>query len=560
MWLDILYNFIILFVVFSTFFIFNDILRVRNDEKLNNWNFFIFILIISFLMITSYLYFGIFEFENKILIISISPLIIFTSYSFLDKRTIFILPIIFLITSITNLYFVNYSFVLISSLLIISTIVYIFFIYLIERFEKNNFKKVFFSFVVLLLINYFNILILYFKNFNNVNDFNYYLTIFLPFIFYLTTFSFFLVFLFIFQVIHTNISSLEKFSIKDNISFYKIALYKEKLINYIKDNNIEIGALVIFEITKEVQKNIDKEFILEFFRQEIEKKYDNAIFLRFYSKKYAFFIPLKKNEVDLNTIYGNNFRINRSKDVFTNISEVVESIEFNQKKINLGIALYGIHSYNIDELSFNANFVLNKNILKNDRYLSVYDYRLNFQTIKEKEIIERFLADEMYFSFFKTIEDSETYYIEYRNKFTKEIVNFNFFNNEEKKIIMRYLAIQSIKEFYSKRKNKKLIINYSTDFVNEEKVNIKRFIEKLNKYSNAEDILIGLEIKDDFEFKENFYDNLKEFNKNNIKIVFFVKNLEKKTLNLKNNINDIDIKYIINRKERKASWIENFEL
>ncbi len=541
-----------LILVFSTFFIFKDFLRISKNEKLGKISFSFFMIIISLIIFISKFYLDIYDHKNQLLIFSLVPIIIFSSMFYIDKRVIYFLPILDISLSI---FFYNENFGVLNKKIIFYLIllsIFYFLIYLIEKFENkdNQYKKILFAFSSLFILSLFSALLYNFLFNIKSKD-----IIFIFFISLIFNFICCVAYFFFLRGIISflnNISNLDNLSSKDNISFYKIALYKEKLLNYIKENEIEVGALCLFEFSKEILNNINKEFILSFFKENLEKRYKDIIFLRVYSKTYAFFIPLKKEEIDIKKIHKNNSLGEvdenfREKDCFHQIIETINDINFEDKKISIGISLYGVNSYDIDELSFISNKLLSISKMNtSSNHLIVYDYSIDFENINEKLIVENFFKEnKIKINFYKTIFDSKIYYTEYKDSKTNEIFDFSKLDTNEKKLVIRYLSLLSIKNFFKDKKNNKLIISYSVKYLSDEIVNMKRFKNKIKKYTSLQNILIGLDFSNSKDWDtKTFLENYKTFLDNKFNFVLFSNNQINEI-----NFNNIKFKYIINKRE-----------
>ena len=487
--------------------------------------------------------------ENRIILLILSPILIIFSFYYMDKRTIYALPLISILILSFNLLINNEELLFIFSgisLIFLTSL----FTFLVDKSNRKELTKSKISFLFFILSYWLIIIFLFSIRHEDYLLLDLFLSTLSITIIYIVYFLFFSLLLKGTEVIYNNISNLENSITKDSMSFYKIALYKEKLLYYISDNNVEVGALALFEFTPEILKSIDKDSLLEYLQKELSKKYKNIIFLRVYSKTQAFFISFPKSEIDLETISQNNNRTNRTKDILSGVDEFINSINFNGKKINIGVSLFGIHSSDIDNLSLLSNNLLEKVKRKEKIQLLTYSYRKVYETIEEKEIISRFLHDNFKVKFYEYPNKDKIFYTEYKINYQDNLyknINFNDLSLNENRVIGRYLSLLSIKKFYSEsnKSEVKLIINYPIEFLVKEKINISRFINKIEKYTSAKNIIIGIDLKKN-EINDRLIENIDKLQENNFSIAIL--NADKKNQNIYKNLMP---KYIIKLRKEK---------
>ncbi len=434
---------------------------------------------------------------------------------FIDRR--FVIPIsIFLGIGYLIRFPKNFSSISLWSefmFAIITLLILSILIYLIQegRFIKNNGSKLILIFIIwILLITIFR------TTYELINGFGVefnssalaklisietiYLTIFM---FIQSEIIFFI------ERIYINFTRLESFSTQDDISYYKLSLAQNKLRELIDFKKINMGALVLFDIKSSDQNVISD--VLKKIRNETKNEYKTTFFIKVSSNYYGAFYELPSN-VNLDEILLNNKNKKRTKDdSLMNISNKLYEIEKNEKvKINSVASIYGIHSNDINELIELDKFLMSPIINRaNANNLIVYDFKRIKASLKKKtEVSDLFVGiDDISINYIKGVSEENIYYPSIifeknKHKYLLDILENNPIYKENE-LLLRYSAYQTLRMFDKKGS---LILYYYSMTLENFDFSIDEFIKKINRYSENENIIIGLmmnEISDQKKLSNN---------------------------------------------------------
>lgn len=336
--------------------------------------------------------------------------------------------------------------------------------------------------------------------------------------------------------IYNNFFKLETFTTQNEVSYFKITLAQDYLKRYIFENNYKYGFLVLFDINSEFLLENDINFVLEHLRFKIQEKYQNAFFLKIDSKYYSVFLPFRRNEVDLELIHQNNQKNIHTNDYLEDFEKILSKIKINNKNLQAVASIYGLDSYDLNHLIYDATYLLNPTIKNNNNIVNVYDFRkIKDRLIKNNqsryliEMIKNYDINYIRANTRKKIYYPIIYIFDEKNKKVElyEWIKEKKFNRKEEIIIERYFANQIIKNSKNYQFDK-LILNYPLRYLLNNNIDKKEFIKNLEGKIDFNKIIIGVFV--DLKLKNN--NNL-----NKLKLDFHKLGLEFAILDLEN-LND----------------------
>lgn len=517
LWLFLLYNIITILVASVVYFLSKEYIKI----KYNNYSFYNNLFLGLFLGTLISLVFVFLNYEYTIISdkatysIYLNPFIIYLIIFplVLDKKlAIPMFAIVFLCQLIQFPWNeINSESILFWDLVIIKlismSVLFIFVTFMTKQastFFKSNNKFIFWTFIgyqvmvflslsaiivngiVNHIITYTDLISLYFTSFAYA------------FIFFIVQFYLIIVF----EKVYTNFTNLETFMIKDDISYYKLSLSKEKLKQFINTNIINNGLLILFNI--EGNDTETKKNSLNNIRLQIEgiPKYKNLFFFKATTKYYGIFIGFNEN-LNLDLIYENNQKIFRDKDdILHYVDDIFNKISKESNlKINSAVSIYGVHSHSIDELIEFATLLFTPNISNLFKsQIKVYDYKLLKNKIQDKNLVLNlpFDFDGYNITFIQGISKEKIFYpdiswVNLNNKKRISLTNaiFESDNQEEKINLLRYFSYQTLRSFKNKA-DSKLTIFYSMEYLDDKNFNMDDFIKKIKKHIDIKKVIIGL--------------------------------------------------------------------
>ena len=302
--------------------------------------------------------------------------------------------------------------------------------------------------------------------------------------------------------IYKNFSQLETFSIKDDISYYKMSLATKELRKIIYNEKIETGALLLLEIKTKDKEKISK--ILEYIKEKSSELYKDSFYFKATSNYYGIFLPLN-NLNNLQIILDGNRKVNRvPEDPLGDFDNVIfQAEEEYDIKMNIGGSLYGIQSYDIDELMEFSKFLFSPTVMdRNKSRIIVYDFKRIKDRLKERISVSNLPINisKLDISFLKGISSEEIFYpslvfeenlISSENKKAtiSELIKGKI-SVDEKNFILRHSAYQTLRHF--DKLDSSIVIFYSADYLGSDDFKIINFIQKINRYNKNENVIIGL--------------------------------------------------------------------
>lgn len=428
------------------------------------------------------------KFLTPMLLIHILTLILLVDWKSIDK-TYELVKILF--------YILSY----------ISILILMFVFYIQSNLIKNNGKKLIVIITLFIVINFIFEMIFYFAFNLSVSEkisISKILSIIFTQISFLSLYSFFQIVIILFvERAYNNFSKLEIFSTRDDISYYKISLSKSTLVKMIGDFKVQTGILILFNI--KVDEKVKKEIILDKLKRNLENKYEKSFFFKADLANFGAFFVLKPN-FNLEKTLQNNKRNRRTNDdEIEPISREINDISQKYKvKIISSGAIYGVHSYSINDLIEYCKFLMSPIISRpKSNPLIVYDHFRVKSRIKESlNVIELPIDIQgMKISYLRGIYSNNNLFyplISFKLNFSNKYININDiyteknFNENECETILRFTSYQVIRNF---EKNKgMLMIYYSTKYLGTNEFIINNFVKKIRRYMNLENLIIGLKI------------------------------------------------------------------
>ncbi|WP_412031983.1 hypothetical protein [Malacoplasma muris] len=308
---------------------------------------------------------------------------------------------------------------------------------------------------------------------------------------------------------------LKKSILYDNEYFANSGFSKYAFDNYIKNNSIETGLLITFEILdteqmlriegKEVTNSIEKTFIKYVF----QKMGKDCFYFKTKYNKYSLFTSIDKYLINLNQSYNYNKKYNRLDDDFLKKFEIIlnnfpKKINYNSKTYNIQLvafcSIYGIHSNNFfDLIKFNTITKNNWIFYKDINSIKLYQYRNSENYLDEKN--NYIVANNKYDLNKITLSLIEEMPINVKSKGIKNFyypkitwVNKNIYsmqqlldkfkNDNNLSTILRNISYRSLKLFSKANKldgynNQKLIIVYPLEYFKSNDFNVLLFVKKI---------------------------------------------------------------------------------
>ncbi len=320
--------------------------------------------------------------------------------------------------------------------------------------------------------------------------------------------------------VYQNFSTLETFSSKDDVSYYKMSLAQNELVKMIDEKKINIGLIAIFQI-KTSNEQI-KSRVLDKIRISTERKYSNTFYFKASASYYGAFFELS-DEFNLSTSLGNNKATERTEDdELKPISSEIDRIskEEGVQIISAG-SIYGLQSYSIAELIEHSRYLMTPVVSRaNSNPLIIYDFKRVRERLNETSKVRNLPIDteKMSVSFLRALSSQNIYYpfISFGedDNFTKILYDESI-TTEQKNILLRYTSYQVLRKF--DKTDGKLVIYYPLSFLNSEEFKIKDFIKKINRYIDESKIIIGLDTNGGV-MDENFENNINMLRELGIKL------------------------------------------
>ncbi len=302
------------------------------------------------------------------------------------------------------------------------------------------------------------------------------------------------------EKMYRNFNKLETYSIKDDVSYYKMSLAQKKLKNIISTEKYKIGFLLLFDI-KSSERNKTHNILNEI-KEKTNEKYNDVFYFKATTNYYGAFIPMK-NDIDLDIIFNNNKKDHRTEE--DKLYEFDKIISNTKKKyetnINISGSIYGVHSYDIKEIIEFAKFLFSPFVaMKNKSTIIIYDFKRIKERLKERVHVSSLAisTNNTDISFLRAISKDNIFYPNIyfgNNKDDSKISITNLFNKkditpEDKEMIIRNSAYQSLRNF--DKKNSSLVIYYPNSYLENEDFALNSFINKVERHMPTNKLILGL--------------------------------------------------------------------
>ena len=364
------------------------------------------------------------------------------------------------------------------------------------------------------------------------------------------------------QNLINKINYLNESSVFRTNNFYKQSYALEKINETKTKNHFGLMCLINFsnmynlpiQLGNHLSNYIIQKF-LDCFVDSLKKL--NPIFFITNKNEYAFYIPIKK--MDLNLIknsYKGNFEIKRdNNDPLKNIEKLLENIPTNLVydnnnfivKFHVSTSIYGFHSNDNIDLIKKCRISFKNKSINNINSINLYNPNLD---IKFKINYEELKNLQTHFD----LNDLEIK-LNYKNKIcvpTITSINHLLFDIDDIKkyakehniytILLRWIAMQTLYKYQQSKLDKKLLVEYPLNYILDSQFNVNTFLKKINLLNiDIKNIIIKFDLKDiDYDnVNLYYYNNLDSLNQLGIKIYFY----------------NFDEKYIKFIKYFKPNWI-----
>lgn len=353
------------------------------------------------------------------------------------------------------------------------------------------------------------------------------------------------------------IKSIDNSKLYENKYFINSNNVNNYLHSYIKNNNINFGIIIIFDLINfnrlpHLWGNSVTKYIKNLVLDDLVSALNSMqpVFFMTKSNEYGCFINLQEFKGDLKAIYdGNNKQIRASNDAVRPIQNKMinlpKNISYKNKieQIYAGgyASLYGIHSYDLDQLLDLCTVTKQKSSsIKRGIVLDVYnpgEIKLDDPIVYKPTINNEFLSKDFQISLNNkkiTINDLKVY--------TPSIccVNKMLFNIDEIKTYalnkniynstLRIIGMQTLKQFVNIRQYKKscIIIDYPLNFVISNQFSLGDFRNKLQVLNLEPENII---LKFDLSENQNLWiDNKNLINLKNLGIKTFFTNVNENNI------------------------------
>lgn len=353
------------------------------------------------------------------------------------------------------------------------------------------------------------------------------------------------------------IKSIDNSKLYENKYFINSNNANSYLHRYIKNNNINFGIVIIFDLINfnrlpHLWGNSVTKYIKNLVLDDLVSALNSMqpIFFMTKSNEYGCFINLQEFNGDLEAIYdGNNKQIRASNDVVRSIQNKMinlpKNISYKNKieQIYAGgyASLYGIHSYDLDQL-LNLCMVTKQksSSIKRGIVLDVYnpsEIKLIEPIVYESTIGDEFLSQDFQISLNNKkniINDLKVYTpcVCCINKmlFSIDEIKTYALNKNIYDSTLRIIGMQVLKQFVNIKQYKKscIIIDYPLNFVISNQFNLGDFKNKLQTLNLEPENII---LKFDLSENQNFWiDNTNLINLKNLGIKTFFTNVNENNI------------------------------
>ncbi|RKX66754.1 MAG: hypothetical protein DRP42_02515 [Tenericutes bacterium] len=329
------------------------------------------------------------------------------------------------------------------------------------------------------------------------------LTIILVSSFYLTAYSLFLFQIIFIEKLYKQFYSSEKRSMVDENNFVRITLSKEQTKAFITENKIERAGVFSFGIpTLNKLHNAEAlSLLLKYLQDEINKAYPGVYinFMKFDNNSYGFFMEIPE-EIDLDVMYAGNTVLQRKgDDFFKPLQKILNSVSIEKKSpVRVGVSLYGIHSYDLEELIDTSKYISRYLIdIGNKNAVSIFEPSKIKQILIDKSqlISMTEIHQNSHISLIKSYNpEGIILYPLFKatNKYGQNIEvldTIQTYTRSEAESIFRYYGMITLKA--SDKAEGKLVVPYLLSLFENSEFNLEIFKTKLKMHRPLKDIIVG---------------------------------------------------------------------
>lgn len=335
----------------------------------------------------------------------------------------------------------------------------------------------------------------------------------------------------------SNITSMSKKAIYTDTHFIIPSLLNERFNEFVKNNN-NTKQIMVFTLES---KDLNNPQTIDLFAQELNKALweEHVLFIKTSNDKFGFVIADDKcylSNIELSS-KGNMFKKRIDLDPLSKIERILEKIPteytINGKTVKAEVkyylSIYGIHSYDIDELlSFNQ-FMINNEDLQKSNLIKIFNSNMINHITNDKisyaALTQQINLNEIDVELEEIhIKNTRQTYVCPRFYWTRKLTCdvesiMSEFDKQTANTLLRCLAVRSI-ELYerSEFKNKnKLIIYYPIDELTSSFFSAANIIKKLRLYGlSQKNVIFSFSCKEVRSWPYRTLKHLKEFEKHKL--------------------------------------------
>ncbi len=329
----------------------------------------------------------------------------------------------------------------------------------------------------------------------------------------------------------SNITSMSKKAIYTDTHFIIPSLLNERFNEFVK--NSKAKQIMVFTLES---KDLNSPQIIDLFAQELSKALweEHVLFIKTSNDKFGFAIADDKyylSNIELSS-KGNLFKNRIDSDPLSKIERILNKIpteyvidkKTTKVEVKYYLSVYGIHSYNIDELlSFNQ-FMINNEDLKKPNLIKIFNSnminhitndKISYAALTQQINLNEIDVELEIIHIKKTRQTYVCPRFYWTRKLTCNIESImSEFDRQTANTLLRCLAVKSI-ELYerSEFKNKyRLIIYYPIDELTSSFFSVVNIIRKLRLYGlNQKNVIFSFSCKEVRNWPYRTLKHLREF-------------------------------------------------
>jgi len=273
-------------------------------------------------------------------------------------------------------------------------------------------------------------------------------------------------------------------------------------------------------------------------------------------------LPLE-NLNNIKVIFDGNKKVNRpEEDPLSDFDNIIFDVKNEYKvDINIGGSLYGIQSYDMDELLEFAKFLFSPTVVnRNNSRIIIYDFKRIKDRLKETIAVTNLPINinNLDISFLKGVSKENIYYpsIICEDNLSDENNKMSSLNKilkgklsvKEKSYILRHVSYQTLRSF--DKKNSSVVIFYSEDYLGSNDFKKIEFIQKINRFMDVERVIIGLFISK--KLNKKIIENINDLKNSGFRFA-----LLNPTNNTQEQINQLKPNFLIELSDKKILEMES---